>query len=520
MNSLTPSGPLKSLARIPPLWWQGALILLLALLLRTLLLEVKPPHFDEGINGWFVEQMWRQGFYRYDPTNYHGPLYFYLLFLAELLFGRDLLTLRGVAVLFSTGIVAVVLAHSRWFGRAALWAALVLAVSPGMVFYGRYSIHESLFVFCQGLFLYGFVRWQLEGGRTAVVCMCIGVAGSIATKETFFIFFGTWFIAVGLVNLLQRFAPERVRPAPPTREPVPLRFVLACVGASTAAVLLLFSGFLANPAGVRDMLMAFAPWVATGTGDASGHEKPFFYWLELLARYEWPLLAALIALPALLLQSERWAWRLGATGFGLVLAYSLIPYKTPWLIIGMLMPLAFAFGFLLELAIARLRGHWRYLPMALGGVLLASALITSVRLNFRDYANFSEPYVYVQTSTDVNRLMQNLENLTTVFPARRNLSVLVIVRDTWPLPWLLGRYPGLSYGTADGLRDVTADVLLADGRDREAVEAQLRDFYYRQPLQVRDAADPGWAYYRLGTFISLEGSDTELIAPSPTEATP
>ena len=59
-------------------------------LLRFFLLSIKPPHFDEGINGWFVDQMTRNGFYRYDPTNYHGPLHFYILFLSEALFGRHI----------------------------------------------------------------------------------------------------------------------------------------------------------------------------------------------------------------------------------------------------------------------------------------------------------------------------------------------------------------------------------------------------------------------------------------------
>jgi len=47
-----------------------------------------------GINGWFVDQMVKSGFYRYDPTNYHGPLHFYVLFLSQTLFGRNLWALR------------------------------------------------------------------------------------------------------------------------------------------------------------------------------------------------------------------------------------------------------------------------------------------------------------------------------------------------------------------------------------------------------------------------------------------
>ena len=74
--------------------WTPWAIVALGALLRLLLLGIKPPHFDEGINGWFVDQMRRTGFYRYDPTNYHGPLHFYILFLAQSLFGRHIWALR------------------------------------------------------------------------------------------------------------------------------------------------------------------------------------------------------------------------------------------------------------------------------------------------------------------------------------------------------------------------------------------------------------------------------------------
>src|ERR1700756_2959938 len=73
--------------------WKPWLILGCAVVLRFLLLGIKPPHFDEGINGWFVDQMVKTGFYRYDPTNYHGPLHFYVLLLFQTLLGRNIYSL-------------------------------------------------------------------------------------------------------------------------------------------------------------------------------------------------------------------------------------------------------------------------------------------------------------------------------------------------------------------------------------------------------------------------------------------
>src|SRR5213078_3869626 len=115
--------------------WTPWLIIGLAAFLRFLLLGMKPPHFDEGINGWFVDQMLRNGFYKYDPTNYHGPLHFYVLFLSQTLFGRNLWALRLPVVLVSISCVWLTLKFEPFIGRTvSRLAALAMAVSPGFVF--------------------------------------------------------------------------------------------------------------------------------------------------------------------------------------------------------------------------------------------------------------------------------------------------------------------------------------------------------------------------------------------------
>jgi predicted membrane-bound mannosyltransferase len=121
-------------------------ILLAGFILRSIYLDLKPVHFDEGINGHFVQQIWHDGFYRYDPTNFHGPLYFYILALTERIFGWGVAPFRFVTGLINLSAVAVVGMHRRFIGRTAIFAALILALSPAFVFYSRYSIHESLFI--------------------------------------------------------------------------------------------------------------------------------------------------------------------------------------------------------------------------------------------------------------------------------------------------------------------------------------------------------------------------------------
>ncbi|HEY4784217.1 MAG TPA: glycosyltransferase family 39 protein, partial [Chthoniobacterales bacterium] len=92
------------------------LILLVAAIVRLIFLDAKPPHFDEGINGWWCDQMAVQGFYRYDPANYHGPFHFYVLRLFLTLFGRNLWALRLPTVLMGIASIGFTFLFSRFFG--------------------------------------------------------------------------------------------------------------------------------------------------------------------------------------------------------------------------------------------------------------------------------------------------------------------------------------------------------------------------------------------------------------------
>jgi predicted membrane-bound mannosyltransferase len=108
-------------------------------------LGIKPPHFDEGINGWFVDQVMKNGFYRYDPTNYHGPLHFYVLLLFESLFGRNCVgapfACRAVEHRLCVACVEVRATRRK---KREPNAALAMAISPGFVFYGRLRHSRSV----------------------------------------------------------------------------------------------------------------------------------------------------------------------------------------------------------------------------------------------------------------------------------------------------------------------------------------------------------------------------------------
>ncbi|PYI51457.1 MAG: hypothetical protein DMC62_08035, partial [Verrucomicrobia bacterium] len=221
--------------RLAETGWTPWLILGLAIFLRFFLLGIKPPHFDEGINGWFVDQMMKNGFYKYDPTNYHGPLHFYVLLLSQTLFGRNVWALRLPVVLVSISCVWLAFKFEPLVGRTeSRIAALAMAVSPGFVFYGRYSIHEVWLVLFSMLFILGLLGLWKFGAGEYLWCAGMGLAGMILTKETYIIHLGCAALAAPVLfvsNRLNRLPDER--PAKQTWDYVDLTLV---IGVGAAAI--------------------------------------------------------------------------------------------------------------------------------------------------------------------------------------------------------------------------------------------------------------------------------------------
>src|SRR5207248_9592062 len=148
--------------------------------LSNLFLGIRPTHCGEGINGWFVDQMVKDGFYRYEPTNYHGPLHFYILFLSQILFGRSLYALRLPVVLASIGSVWLALKNDRLIPQpVARLAALAMALSPGFIFYGRYSIHEAWLLIFSMMFIFGLLGLWREGTLNYLWFTGMGLTGMI-----------------------------------------------------------------------------------------------------------------------------------------------------------------------------------------------------------------------------------------------------------------------------------------------------------------------------------------------------
>ncbi len=491
--------------------WHLVLILLVAFCMRFIMLSVKPPHHDEGINGWFADRVVEFGCYRYDPTNYHGPLHFYIVFLFQSLFGRCNFILRFPTALLSFLTVVLVTMFSRFFGkRVAYIAALAMALSPGMVFYGKYAIHETDFVFFAILIFYGIVGLHREGLKKYLWCLAIGITGMILTKETYIIHFAGFYVAwISPTYLKNYFQIEEEKIAVQEWDKNYLKkVIIICL----ITIFLFYSGFFLYPKGIFGLIDTFRAWFHTGVSTA-GHSKPFYYWLNLFIHYEYIVFIGLVFIILFFKNFSKWIKFISIYALFILLVYSFISYKTPWCIVSILWPFFFVFA---QMASDYLGSKHRSESFIALVVIFFITTIQSFLLNFVNYADKKEPYVYVHTFKDLNTIINPLFKMVKISKANYSLSGLVLRSGEWPLPWVLGDFPKVAfYGTGAIPPKFDADFLVVEENRIPEVEANLQNTYYTEKFILRDFQNQSKLYFNSDKFKVVFENRIPDFKPNP-----
>ncbi len=558
-------------------WLAGcAAITALATFARFFMLELKPLHHDEGVNGFFLISLFRDGIYKYDPSNYHGPTLYYVALAFTKIFGLNTISIRASVAIF--GILTVILAFflKNYIGRiGSLAAALFLALSPGMVFISRYFIHELLFVFFSfgialgvlffiekrkagifaiaamtflliisflpnalslantfgednvvltwfariGLFaveavlVFLIMRMLLAWNEGRAIYLMLASASAVllfATKETAFITIGTMLIAVLCVWIWQKLYKALVgEPKPNELEPVALNWTnfrarlgdrsdLTLLIAAVSIVfiyvgVLFFSSFFTYAEGIVGAFKAYAIWTKTGSKDHTQNGIwAYFKWGKQL---ELPifLLSAAGTLIALLKARHRFAMFAGFWAFGLLAAYSIIPYKTPWLALSFILPMCIVAGY----AINELLTNKDIIIKALGGLVLflAAGILgyQTYDLNFVRYDDDSQAYVYAHTRRGFHDLIHQIEYYSDKGGKGKDASIEIISPEYWSMPWYMRDYPhAIFHG---GFADATTSEMIV------ASTAQKNELSKRY----------GAHYKYIGTYPLRPGVDLMLL---------
>jgi uncharacterized protein (TIGR03663 family) len=469
---------LTSKPELPERDWRiaAAAILAVAAFLRLYHLGLKPLHHDEGVNGLFLLKLVRAGVYRYDPANYHGPTLYYFARLADWA-GLTNASIRVAPALFGIATVGLVLCLRRQIGkRGALAAAALIAVSPGAVFYSRYFIHETLFVFFAVAL--AVCAWLAIAERRPNYLLPAALAAALmfATKETAVISAA----ALVLAAIVQR-AYARSRKVDRDDSPPLGGWPRGALQAALAAFLfaavfvLFYSSFFHNfPHGVYDALESFKIWTKTGVTQAF---YPKYAYLAWSARQEWPLLlvSAVGLLSAVLGPPRAFGLLLGIWGCGLFVAYTLIPYKTPWLVLNFTIPLAIAGGYGVAREWERASGTALHVLRAAGMALLAVLLYQTIDLNFVRYDDQSQPYVYLHTTRAIDGLVRDIKAAAARSGLGEDATITIAAPEYWPLPWYLRDYHHAGYWGR--IVETQAPAVVGSLAQERELEMQLGDAY-------------------------------------------
>lgn len=369
---------------------------MLGALLRLISLSLVPFHHDEGVNGNFLVSLVREGKYAYNPENYHGPtLYFFSAIIPWIArffggkafgdnYGLTTFNIRLVTAAFGIATIWLVLLLRKRIGTiGALAAAGLIAVSPGGVYLSRYFIHESLFVFFTLGIVVAALKYYDSGRAVYLILASISAALMVASKETWVMNGPVLLIALVITNVYFRLRDriagkqddwslgERVkRTIDRLGGPVPLATVaLAALTVFIIVNVLFYSSFFTNyPKGVRDALQALALW----RHRTHEHAHPFLQYFEWLRQIESPLLllGAVGTAIAVWRGDNRFALFAGQWAFGLLVAYSLVEYKTPWIALNFIIPLAIVGGYALDQLYKRFGEPWVPLAMIVGAITL------------------------------------------------------------------------------------------------------------------------------------------------------
>jgi uncharacterized protein (TIGR03663 family) len=486
----------------------------IALAFRCPELGLRPMHGDEAVHAMKFGELWEKGAYQYDPNEYHGPSLYYLTYgiskvSAAPSFERfSEARLRVVPVVFGVGLVLLAFLVSDGLGRGAtVWAGVLTALSPAMVFYSRYYIHEILLVFFAFLIIVAGWRYWKSGRVAWAVLAGAGMGLMHATKETF-----VFSVAAGCAALaLTKVWGDRMG-EPPSSRKTPWSHWAAALAAWAVVAVVLFSSFFTHWSGVGDSLKTYIPWFDRAAG-ASPHGHEWWFYLKRLAWFheaKGPVFSEMLILGLSLIglhcaitgkgvgDGHRGFVRfLGFYTAILTVIYCAIDYKTPWCLLSFWQGMILLAGVGAATLWRRAKGRrWtRYAFVVLLGAGLAHLGVESALVNGEFSSARQNPYVYAHTSEGVLELTSMVEGIVAASSNDTNIVVQVAApeHDYWPLPWYFRNFKQVGF----------YDALPRSFPPEKSIVILSTRFQDTEPLFQDSRVNVGIQELRPGVFLQL-----------------
>ncbi len=484
------------------------LFVLVAVFLRTYELGLRPYHHDESIHAFFSWKVLQNGVsdYKYDPV-YHGPTLYFSSALIMALLGDNDFTGRFSAVLFGLGVVAFAWPLRRYLGRwGALAFLLLVTFSPSWLYFTRFIRHDIYTALCNLAAIYFVFRYAETSRAKYLYIAAVAFAFAATNKEDQYLITPIFLIGFAAMMLWGVWRGEQPLGAAVRESTGFLRRSVVPILTSGVIFmtiwLAMYSSFGTNPKelemfGLAPIRDALNYWWGQQTIKRIG--GPWYYYVPELILYEpmitFPALAAIIGALLQKPAPDRFMRFCVIWGVGMLAIYAWAQEKVPWLLIPQLLPLTLLsarwFGRVIESGALR-----RPAPALATAAASALTLWTLVESNFlydaprtdQDANHRRETMLsYVQSTYDVNTVMQRIEEVGSKLGTGTKTRLAVSGNATWPFSWYLRHYP---VNWAANLRDIDVPVLIVDKEVAKSHDEVLLATYEKVPFQVRGWWEP------------------------------
>jgi uncharacterized protein (TIGR03663 family) len=281
----------------PVQWALFAGVVVLGLMLRWTMLDMRPYHHDESLHGMYGRYFYdfpNTNYYKYDPM-LHGPMLYNSMRFIYAMFGDSLWAARTPVCIMGSLFMLVPFLYRRYlYPTTTLLMTGYVALSPTMIYWSRF-LREDYWVVSGMLFsLFGFTiapkAWKsllVMLGLTIQWCTKENVFVTVAVVAGFFIFeaFFQLFIVQSRDTYLHRVGRF-----------VRSNFPLFCVSLVTCGVVYswFYGAGFRYPQGIIDGLggKAIEYWAAHHSMERI--KGPFNFHIYVTAWYELPIFAAFL----------------------------------------------------------------------------------------------------------------------------------------------------------------------------------------------------------------------------------
>jgi uncharacterized protein (TIGR03663 family) len=498
------------------------LLIAIAFALRFYNLDLRPFHHDESVHAHFSYLLFKQGTYRYEPM-WHGPFLYYVTAVLYRVFGDSEWMSRMMPALFGVALVALPFTLKKQLGfKASLITAFLLAISPAFLYYSRFFRNDIYLVFFSLAAVVCVIQYREKKKSGFIYLASFLFALALCTKEnayitafSFFSFAAAYFLYTHRQH---------------TRKDLMRIFKdnwLMCIVSVSIIVILytsLYSFFFGNTPDCiarhsehLPLINAIVTWsphlstcisyIACPVVEAVSHWSsyntgptgPFFFYAALSLLYELPLVifgtAGMVYFArkkdTLMVFMSYWA-------MSSFFIYSFVVYeKAPWILLHMLLPLAFIAGaFTAELlkSLEREKVLYNYLFSAFTLLVFFFCIFASVNLNYYHFDDPAEPMIQAaQPPASFNDLMATIEEVAPQYEGNQtNIQVLDGIAKTQYL-WHLRHYRSVDWSP----EELDAPIILVSG-DKMASAQNLSGYLQLNSSVMR------WHWYPVTDFLAHE----------------